>query len=216
LKVKRPFREGGIMLLKRIPAGVYDANCYILMDEETRECAVIDPGGDAEELIGYINSIKAKVKYILLTHGHADHTGAVGQLMETYKVPAYISKEDGDLIANGEFMFGPLIYRGENVALHRVIEENSIYKLGIIDIKCIETPGHTPGGICFLADDKLITGDTLFLRSIGRTDLSGGNYETLISSIKNKLLILDDSIIVYPGHGPQSTIKYEKDNNPFL
>ena len=204
------------MLLKRIPAGVYDANCYILVDEETRECAVIDPGGDAEELIGYINSIKAKVKYIMLTHGHTDHTGAVGQLMETYKLPAYISKEDGYLISNGEFMFGPLRYKGENIALNMDIEENSIFKLGNMDIRCIKTPGHTPGGICFLFEDKLITGDTLFLRSIGRTDLSGGNFETLISSIKNKLLTLDGSIVIYPGHGPQSSIKYERDNNPFL
>jgi hydroxyacylglutathione hydrolase len=204
------------MLLKRIPVGVYAANCYILTDEKTKECAVIDPGGDAEDIIDYINSIEAKVKYILLTHGHADHTGAVGQLMETYKVPGYISKEDGEFILNGEFMFGPLRYKGENVALNMDIEENSIFKLGNMDIKCIKTPGHTPGGICFLFEDKLVTGDTLFLRSIGRTDLSGGDFETLINSIKNKLLTLDGSIVIYPGHGPQSSIKYERDNNPFL
>jgi hydroxyacylglutathione hydrolase len=204
------------MLLKRIPAGVYAANCYVIMDEQTKECAVIDPGGDAEDIIDYINTLEASIKYILLTHGHADHTGAVGALIEAYKIPAYISKEDGEFILNGEFMFGPLKYKGENVVLQSDIEDGKIYKLGKIDIKCIKTPGHTPGGVCFLFEDKLLTGDTLFLRSIGRTDLSGGNFETLISSIKNKLLVLHDSITVYPGHGPQSSIKYERDNNPFL
>ncbi len=204
------------MHLKRIPAGIYAANCYIIMDEETKESAVIDPGGDAEEIIAYLNNIEAKVNYILLTHGHADHTGAVGALMEAYGVSAYISKEDGEFILSDEFMFGPLRYKGNLVPLCMDIEDGKLYKLGSIDIKCIKTPGHTLGGVCFLIQDKLITGDTLFLRSIGRTDLSGGNFETLINSIKNKLLILDDNIIVYPGHGPQSSIKYERDNNPYL
>ncbi|MCM0648793.1 MBL fold metallo-hydrolase [Clostridium swellfunianum] len=204
------------MLLKRIPAGVYAANCYILMDEETKECAVIDPGGDAEDLTTYIDSIGAKVKYILLTHGHSDHTGAVGALMENYKLPSHISKRDGEFILNGEFMFGPLRYKGQSVTLNMDLQEDNIYKLGNLEIKVVETPGHSPGGVCFLVQDKLFTGDTLFLRSIGRTDLSGGNFETLISSIRNKLLVLDESITVYPGHGPQSSIKYERDNNPFL
>lgn len=204
------------MLLKRIPAGVYAANCYVIMDEITSECAVIDPGGDAEDITAYIDSIKAKVKYILLTHGHADHTGAVGQLMETFNVQAHINKKDGELIANGEFIFGPLRYKGKDITLKMDLEENNMFQLGNTYIKCIETPGHTPGGICFLVEDKLFTGDTLFLRSIGRTDLSGGNFETLINSIKTKLLVMNDSIVVYPGHGPQSSIQYERDNNPFL
>jgi glyoxylase-like metal-dependent hydrolase (beta-lactamase superfamily II) len=204
------------MLLNRIPAGVYAANCYILKDDATNECAIIDPGGDAEDLISYIEDINAKVKFILLTHGHADHTGAVGKLMEVYKIPAHIHVQDGEFINNGEFMFGPLKYKGENITLHMDIEDNKTYKLGSMDIKCIETPGHSPGGVCFLVEDKLFTGDTLFLRSIGRTDLSGGNFNTLIDSIKNKVLVLDENITIYPGHGPKSSIKYERDNNPFL
>ncbi len=204
------------MLIKRIPAGVYAANCYILIDEASKECAVIDPGGDAEDLVSFINEANVKVKYILLTHGHADHTGAVGNLSELYCVQAHINKYDGMYIANGEFMFGPLKYKGGIVELVMDLEQDKVFKLGSLEIKCIETPGHTPGGICFLVGDKLFTGDTLFLRSIGRTDLSGGDFNTLIDSIKNRLLILNPETVVYPGHGPQTTIKYERDNNPFL
>lgn len=204
------------MLIKRIPAGVYAANCYILVDEDSKECAVIDPGGDEEDLISFIDQTGAKVKHILLTHGHADHTGAVGHLSDIYKVSAHIHKNDGEYIQNGEFMFGPLRYKGNNVVLDMDIDENKVFKIGSFDIKCIETPGHTPGGVCFLVDSKLFTGDTLFLRSIGRTDLSGGDFNTLIESINNKLLVLDPGTAVYPGHGPQTSIKYEKDNNPFL
>lgn len=204
------------MIVKRIPAGVYAANCYILIDEDAKKCAVIDPGGDAEDLIEYINSTECSVEFVLLTHGHVDHTGAVGQLKETYGISAHIQKNDGEFIQNGEFMFGPLRHKGEVVDLVFDIEEGKVFKLGNIEIKCIETPGHTPGGVCFMVEDKLFTGDTLFLRSIGRTDLSGGNFNTLTDSIKEKLFGLDENIVVYPGHGPQTSIKYEKENNPFV
>lgn len=204
------------MIIKRIPAGVYAANCYILTDEATKECAVIDPGGDSEDLMEYIDSINGIVKHILLTHGHADHTGAAGSLMKAYKVPVHINEEDGKLITNGEFMFGPLKHKGELVELTNDISEGKVFQIGELAIKCIETPGHTPGGVCFLADKNLFTGDTLFLRSIGRTDLTGGNFDTLITSIKTKLFVLDEDITVFPGHGPQTTIKFEKGHNPFI
>lgn len=204
------------MIIKRIPAGVYAANCYILIDESTKECAVIDPGGDAEDLISFIDSMDAKVKFILLTHGHADHTGAVGELIEKYKVSAYIHNMDKKFIEDGEFMFGPLKYKGIAVELNSDTYKDKVFKLGDRQISCIETPGHTLGGVCFLIENNLFTGDTLFLRSIGRTDLRGGSFDTLIESIKNKLLILDDNIIVYPGHGPQTSIRYERENNPFI
>jgi hydroxyacylglutathione hydrolase len=204
------------MLIKRIPAGVYAANCYILMDEITKECAVIDPGGDADDIESYLNKIEAKVKYILLTHGHADHTGAVGYIKEKYNIDAHINIEDGKLIVENGFMFGPLNYKGQNVQLILDVNEEVKFEIGNVEIGVIETPGHTPGGVCYKVENNLFTGDTLFLRSIGRTDLIGGNFDILMDSIKNKLLVLNGDIIVYPGHGPQSNIEYERKNNPFL
>lgn len=199
------------MQIKRIPAGVYAANCFILMDEDTKETAVIDPGGDSEDLIKAVNEMDAKVKYILLTHGHTDHTGAAVQLQEEYSVPIYISEKDYRMMENGEYIYGDVIGK-----VDKFLNEGDTFKIGSIEIKCIHTPGHTPGGICFMVEDVVFTGDTLFAGSIGRTDLAGGDFDAIISNIKNKLMILPDNITVLPGHGPQSSIGRERVHNPFL
>lgn len=204
------------MLVKRVPAGVYAANCYIIIDETTKECVILDPGGDGEALIQYIKELKVEPKIILLTHGHSDHTGAVGELCSEFNITAHIHEADNTLVENNEYMFGLSAHNGKVFKLVPDIQECKNTKIGNLDIKVIETPGHTPGGVCYLVEDKLFTGDTLFLRSIGRTDLAGGDYDTLISSINNKLLDLEDNIIVYPGHGPSSTIGFERDNNPLI
>lgn len=198
------------MIIKRIPAGVYAANCYILQDESTKETAVIDPGGDADDIIKYLKSIDANVKYILLTHGHADHTGGVNDLLKEFNAPIYINKNDYELISQGEYMYGVI----ENI--NGFLEEGTEFIFGNISLKCILTPGHTPGGASFITEKAVFTGDSLFLNSIGRTDFAGGDYDTLISSIKNKLMTLPDDLIVYPGHGPQTSIGKEKISNPFL
>lgn len=199
------------MKIKRIPVGAYEANCYILMDEDTKESAVIDPGGDADDLIKAIKDMNAKVKYILLTHGHADHTGAVVQLKNDFNSPVYINEQDYQLIKNGEFMYGDI---AGNV--DKYISEGDTFNLGSIQIRCILTPGHTPGGVCFLVDDMVFTGDTLFAGSIGRTDLAGGDFDIIIKSIKEKLMKLPDNITVFPGHGSESSIGREKMHNPFF
>lgn len=199
------------MKIKRIPVGAYAANCYILMDEDTKETAVIDPGEEASNLIKAIKDMDAKVKYILLTHGHADHTGAAVQLKKEFNAPIYINEQDYKLIDNGEFMYGDI---AKNV--DKYINEEDTFNLGSIEIKPILTPGHTPGGVCFLVDDMVFTGDTLFAGSIGRTDLAGGNFQTIIKSIKEKLVKLPDDITVFPGHGSESSIGREKVSNPFL
>jgi len=203
------------MLIKRIPAGVYAANCYIVIDEKTRETAVIDPGGDYDELLNAINELDGKLKYILLTHGHADHTGAVIDFIHNYNVPLCVNKKDWDLMVSGEFMFGEVDFSRESL-IHIEIEDGKSFNLGNNIINCIETPGHTPGGMSFLLQKYLFTGDTLFSGSIGRTDLPGGDFNTLITSIRTKLFNLDLDTFVYPGHGPSSTIDREKKHNPFL
>ncbi|MDF2504208.1 MBL fold metallo-hydrolase [Clostridium sp.] len=199
------------MKINIIPAGIYDANCYILIDEVTNEAAVIDPGGDAQMLINNIKASQAEVKMILLTHGHADHTGAVSELRNEFGCSVYINEKDSELIDKNVPIYGNKDENGD-----KFLNEGDIIKFGNYEIKCIETPGHTPGGMCFLIGNTIFTGDTLFHRSIGRTDFKGGDFGAIISSIKNKLLTLPEDTIVYPGHGPKSSIGFERNNNPFL
>lgn len=198
------------MIIKTIPAGIYEANCYLIKDEETSEVAIIDPGGEDASIEKEINSLKGEPKFILLTHGHFDHVGGVIKLAEKYNIPFYISKTDEELMERDNSVFGTL--RKADFYL----KEGDTVNLGKNQIKVIETPGHSKGGLCFLLLDKVFTGDTLFQGSIGRTDFISGDLNEIISSIKNKLLPLGDNILVYPGHGPSSTIGYEVRNNPFL
>lgn len=200
------------MEIKRLVTGVYGSNCYIVMDENSKEAVVVDPGGDVEDIAGAINTMGARVKYILLTHGHLDHTTGVAQLKAITKATVCISKLDDDLITKGEYLFGPLIKGGAD----KLIKQGDVISIANLDFTCIDTPGHTPGGICFLVENCVFTGDTLFAGSIGRTDFSGGDFGSIIISIKSKLLSLPGDTIVYPGHEQSSTINNEKLNNPFL
>lgn len=199
------------MIIEAIPAGIYDANCYILVEENTKEWGIIDPGGDSERLISQIDKLNAKPKFILLTHGHMDHVGGVIDLVKKYNIPFYISKADEEYMEKDDFVFGTL------PKASGYLKENDILKLGDEIIKVLETPGHTKGGLCFLLNnDKVFTGDTLFNGSIGRTDFIGGSMSEIINSIKEKLLPLGDRVDVYPGHGDMTTIEHEKKYNPFL
>ncbi|MBW6409942.1 MBL fold metallo-hydrolase [Clostridium weizhouense] len=198
------------MIIKTIPAGIYDANCYLVIDEESKDCGIIDPGGDAQRLQAIIKSLNVKVKYIILTHGHIDHVGGVVELSKSLNIPFFISKIDEEYMEKDNYVFGSL------PKASGYLKEGDTLSLGNKEFKVIETPGHTKGGLCFLIEDKLFTGDTLFQASIGRTDFAGGDFKEIIKSIKEKLIILGDDIEVYPGHGPMSTIGYEKRRNTFL
>ncbi|MGL4772444.1 MAG: MBL fold metallo-hydrolase [Clostridium sp.] len=198
------------MIIKTIPAGIYDANCYIIIDESTKEAVVLDPGGDETRLEGVINSLGVKVKYILLTHGHIDHVGAVEYLSKVYGAPYYINEMEEEYMKKDNYVFGSFAKANGN------LKDGDVLNFGSHTIKVIQTPGHTKGGVCFLIGDKVFTGDTLFQGSIGRTDFPGGDFDEIITSIKTKLLPLGDAVEVYPGHGPKSTIEFEKRRNPFL
>ncbi|NSB16029.1 MBL fold metallo-hydrolase [Clostridium beijerinckii] len=198
------------MIIKTLIAGMYEENCYLIMDEGTKELAIIDPGGQPNLIEKEISRLDGKPKFILLTHGHMDHVGAVIELMNKLNIPFYISENEEQYMKNDEFVFGSL------PKASKYLKEGDTVSLGNNIIKVIETAGHTAGGICFLVNDELFTGDTLFQGSIGRSDFPGGNGAQLIKNIKEKLLPLGDSVKVYPGHGPASTIGYEKRNNPFL
>lgn len=198
------------MIIKTILAGMYEENCYLVIDEATKELAIIDPGGQANLLADEIKLLGGKPKFILLTHEHADHVGAVVELVNKFNVPFYVNKADEEYMEKDNFVFGSL------PKASGYLNEGDTLNLGKHVIKVIETPGHTPGGICFLIGDKLFTGDTLFQCSVGRSDFLGGNGMQLIKNIKEKLMSLNDDVKVFPGHGPSSTIGYEKRNNPFL
>ncbi len=205
------------MKFTRIPLGVYQANCYIVWDEETKKTAIIDPGGDYKVLKQMIEKKDLDIEYVVLTHAHADHIGAVGDLKNDYNVKVLVHDEDYDMLRNKRI-------NHSDVMGNKVIELKADRKLydgdeiiiGNTKLNVIHTPGHSKGSICLKADKVLFTGDTLFAGSIGRTDLEGGSYTEIIKSIKNKLTVLPHDTIVYPGHGPSTTIKEEKESNPFL
>ncbi|MGL4453390.1 MAG: MBL fold metallo-hydrolase [Sarcina sp.] len=199
------------MILKSVPVGAYQENTYFLIDETTNEAVIFDPGAEEELIFAIIERLNIKPKMILLTHGHFDHVGAVKEVKNKYNIPLYINKADEEMRKVDSQLFG------EIPKVDGYLNDGDKFTFGNgKEIKVITTPGHTPGGVCFLCEDILITGDTLFNGSIGRTDFTGGDFNTLLSSIKSKLLHLGDNINVYSGHGAGTTIGNEKRHNPYI
>ena len=201
----------------RIPAGIYAVNCYIVFSEDSKSGIVVDPGGSADEIVKFVEDNNIDLKYIVLTHGHGDHIGGVKALKDKYDIPVLIHKEDEEMLKDANKNLSKTMAFGAiEIIPDRTLSNGDIIKFGELEATILHTPGHTKGGICLKIENYLISGDTLFKGSIGRTDLYGGDYETLISAIKTKLLVLDDEIVVLPGHGQSSTIKNERISNPFL
>lgn len=198
------------MLVQGIVNGMLEENCFLVMEEESKEIAIVDPGDQGEELAKFIDKLKGTPKYVLLTHGHFDHVGAVEYLCDRYSIPYYIHEAEEQYKIKDPSIFGQI-----RKADYYVNEGDKI-PLGNKEFTVIHTPGHSKGGVCYLIEDHLLCGDTLFQGSIGRSDFIGGDYDELINSIKNKLVVLDDNIKIYSGHGETSTIGYEKRANVYL
>ena len=193
------------------------SNCYLLIDKQTQKAVVIDPGCNAEKINNAIQEKKAKVVYIINTHGHWDHIGANVELQEMIGAPILIHSIEEPYLQDKELNLAKMFIRdGNGGSAGRLIEDGEIIEVGELRIKVLHTPGHTPGGICLLCEDLLFTGDTVFRLSVGRTDLGGGDHQTLLTSIADKLISLDDDLKVLPGHGPASSLGYEKEHNPFF
>ena len=201
----------------KIPAGVYAANCYIVVDDSTNKAMVIDPGGSADDILSFISRNLLGVEYIALTHGHADHIGGVKSLQTSLNVPIMAHIDEKDLLKDADKnLSSQMAMEATEIDPTIFLKDGDKFSLGSLEVSVIHTPGHTEGGICFKIEDNLFSGDTLFKGSIGRSDLHGGNSKALIDSITEKILNLGDDIKVWPGHGEATTIGEEKLFNPHL
>lgn len=205
------------MQIQRYELGPIGANCYIYWSEKSHKGVMIDPGGKSDRMESYIRDNNIQIDKILLTHGHFDHISGLDEAKKLTWAKVYISKEDAGCLtsvnANISTLIGrPKTFDPADVLLHDgdVISVDDEHEL-----KVILTPGHTPGGCCFYGDGVVFTGDTLFFTSVGRTDFPGGSYADIKKSLK-RLMELDDETIVYPGHGEQTTIGFERTHNPFV
>ena len=212
-----------MLKLQKLIFNPFAENTYVIWCSNTKEAGIVDPGcfDDNEEsaLAGFIRTNNLKVKYLLNTHCHIDHVLGNKFVYQTYKPEYYVPEKDIILLEHFQSQCEMVGINAENPPMpEKLITEDLELKIGDIPIKFLFTPGHTPGEYCFYfeSDKKCLTGDVLFNGSIGRTDLAGGNYPTLINSIKTKLLTLDDEVIIYPGHGEDSKIGIERTGNPFL
>jgi len=197
------------MLIKTIPVGMLETNCYVVTDEETRKCVIIDPGADSNEILDYVESNKLSPGAIFLTHGHYDHQMALDAVMEDTGAAAYIHESEVNrsgqrgrhkLDDNGKLSF---------------YSEGDVITVGNLEFKILETPGHSLGSVTIMCEDALFTGDTLFRCECGRTDLEGGSDEVMMQSLK-RLAELDGDYEVYPGHADASTLDYERNFNRYM
>jgi len=205
------------MILERVLVGPFQVNCYILAEDSNQEAILIDPGDEEDKIRRRLKKYHLKPALIINTHGHIDHIGCD----DKFSVPVYIHKDDYPLLIDPQLNLSSMFSLSYQVkAPIRKVEEKDKINLGNIYLEVIHTPGHTPGGICLLLkkpENKILfTGDTLFFQGIGRTDFFGADQNLLIKSIREKLISLSDDIVIYPGHGPTSTLGEEKKNNPFL
>ena len=207
------------MIIKELTVGPIMANCFILGCEEKKEAAVIDPGDETERILKTLEESGLSAKHIVNTHGHFDHVGGNRKLKAATGADILIHPLDVPMLSNlsaSAAAWG--LFAEDSPEPDRTLEESDTVVVGTITLKVIHTPGHTRGGISLFTDGVLFVGDTLFAGSIGRTDFPGGDYDTLITSIQNKLFPLGDDTRVFSGHGPETTIGREKlrRNNPFV
>lgn len=193
-------------------------NCYLLTDKDTGEMAVVDPGGKNEQLIEYITDNGNKLKYVLLTHGHYDHIGYAKQMSDIFGAEILCSKNANVFLSDN--MLNHSMYHDDIEVIKPfsadvILKDNDVIKLGNTEITFIETPGHTNGCGCFLFDDIMISGDTLFCESFGRTDLPTGSLSKLFTTFR-RLNAIDKDYVVYPGHGISTTLSHEKKYNPLM
>ena len=207
------------MNIETLVVGPIETNCYIASDPVSREAVIIDAGDDAEKILAYVEQNRLQIKYLLNTHGHFDHIQANDAIREKTGAQLAIHADDVELLASPE-----KVNAGMMSVIHGcrepelVLHNGDTIAFGPYQLRVIYTPGHSKGGCCFyeVQEKVCFTGDTLFRGSIGRTDLYGGNYVVLLKSVRERLQVVADDVTIYPGHGPESTMAFERRANPYL
>ena len=206
------------MIVRTLPVGPLETNCYLVGCEQTHLGAVIDPGGDADDILAAVQQDGLTVRYVLLTHAHFDHIGGAKEIMEATGAPLALHPDDLPILhaRGGAAMFGVWMQPCPEPTLS--LAEGQVIELGTVQLHVLHTPGHAPGHVTFHAPGgcAAFDGDVLFQMGIGRTDLPGCSFRQLMDSIHNKLFTLPDDTVIYPGHGPATTVADEKRHNPFL
>jgi hydroxyacylglutathione hydrolase len=208
------------MIVKALVVGPFESNCFVVGSETTREGLIIDPGADATNILNTVRGLRLSIALIVATHNHIDHIGALRSVKDA--TGAKYAVHEADTREAMPMIFGRMMGLMLGSSLRaapkpdRLLKDGDLIEIGDLKFEVLHTPGHTPGGISLLGDGIVFSGDTLFNFGIGRTDLAGGDYGKLMDSIMTKLMVLPDSTIVYPGHGPETTIGAERKWNPFL
>jgi len=207
----------GDIQIVTIPVGPLQANCYLVYSPESREALVVDPGDEGETILREIQRLRLEPVMIINTHGHGDHIGANGFIQERFHIPLAIHAGDAPMLTDPAANLSALMGRPiVSPPADRILKDDDTIPFAGGAVEVLPTPGHSPGGISLRSGSHLLTGDALFKGSIGRTDLPGASLEQLLEGIRRHILPLPDDVIVYPGHGPSTTVGEERRTNPFL
>ena len=205
------------MQVKTLTVGALRTNCYLLFDPGCRDAYVVDPGDDAQDIADAVGELSLNVLAVILTHVHFDHMLAAEELCRRWRAPLWVGANDQSALTDGRRNLMELFSPGATLMLlaDRLLYDGDLLELGDTQLRVMETPGHTPGSVCLVSDKIIVSGDTLFCGSIGRTDFPGGNALTLFGSLA-RLMTLEGDRTVYPGHGEPTSLSYERTTNPFL
>ncbi|MCU6761873.1 hydroxyacylglutathione hydrolase [uncultured Roseburia sp.] len=204
--------------IEEYQVGAISTNCYFLINSDTKEVLIVDPGGSTEMLETKIRQEQLKPVAVLLTHGHFDHASGAEDLKNTYGIQIYAHADEKYTLEDPQINLSTMLGISEQYHADVYVREGEVLHLGGFDLEVLHTPGHTEGGVCYYLKEQkvLVSGDTLFCTSIGRTDFPNGSFSDLIRSIKEKLMVLPDDVQVLPGHEGKTYIGYERDHNPYL